>query len=86
MAIDPVCGMDIDEKSTEYKLEYMGKNLLLLLSSMYEKFLKNLLDTCLQQRIAKLTGNTYMKRLHLENIQVRTNTKTTTTTMQDITR
>lgn len=25
MAIDPVCKMDVDEKSTEYRGEYQGK-------------------------------------------------------------
>jgi len=25
MVIDPVCGMEVDEKTTKYKTEHMGK-------------------------------------------------------------
>ncbi len=34
MAKDPVCGMDVDEKTTTLKSDYIGKDLLLLYSKL----------------------------------------------------
>ncbi len=41
MAKDPVCGMEVDEKTAEYKLEHMGKTYYFCCQTCLEKFKEN---------------------------------------------
>ncbi|MFW6117050.1 MAG: YHS domain-containing protein [Thermoproteota archaeon] len=48
MAIDPVCGMEVDEQEAKYKTEYKGKTYYFCAEMCKEKFEKT-------QRIPQLT-------------------------------
>ncbi|RLE62048.1 MAG: YHS domain-containing protein [Thermoprotei archaeon] len=41
MVKDPVCGMEVDEKTTEYRLEYKGKVYYFCCKSCLEEFREN---------------------------------------------
>jgi YHS domain-containing protein len=41
VAKDPVCGMEVDEKTARYKTEYLGKTYYFCSSICKEKFEKN---------------------------------------------
>lgn len=41
MAKDPVCGMSVDEKTSKFKFEYMGKNYYFCSAVCMEKFKAN---------------------------------------------
>lgn len=41
MAKDPVCGMEVDEKKTKYKMEHMGETYYFCCSTCMETFKRN---------------------------------------------